>query len=82
MKNLFLRKRGCLRKCICVEIFHTTNVYDNIQHFDILSLRFRKKDTMQYFSSAFSTKTRLFGGLLPAMELLKNVSYNIRYEKC
>ena len=39
-----------------------------VQHFDKLSLRFRKKETAQYFLNAFYTKTKLFQGLLNDIE--------------
>ena len=39
-----------------------------VQHFDTLSLRFRKKETAQYFLNAFYTKTKLFQGLLNDIE--------------
>ena len=35
------------------EIFFTSNVHHTVQHFDIVSAKFRKKKTLQYFLRAF-----------------------------
>ena len=41
----------------CVEIFHATKV--NAYRLDIVSLKFREKETVQYFLNTFYMKTRL-----------------------
>ena len=75
----FFRKRSCLLTRNCAKIFHATNIYYTVYHFDIMSLRFRKWKAAQYFQNTFYhrdiifpcsyTKPRLSQGLPPDMEL-------------
>ena len=55
----------------CVEIFHATKV--NAYRLDIVSLKFREKETVQYFLNTFYMKTRLSQDLHLDMELLKKM---------
>ena len=53
-KTHFFRKQSCVHVRNCTGIFHAANVCYVVEKFDIVSLRFRKKDSAQYFSNAFS----------------------------
>ena len=44
-----------------------------VEHFSIVSPRFREKETVQCFINAFFTKTKLSQGLLPNMDVLEKM---------
>ena len=72
IKNIFNLWKTCLFRT--VQKFFTPQIsIIQFKHFDLISLKFRKKETVQYLLKTFYMETRLSHGLLHYMELLKKM---------